>query len=97
MGMLANYNIKELHEKTGYYIRLAGKSPTPISITDRGKVVAVISSPDLVHNRKRERRYTKDFQAFFEKSGKSQSSKTRESQSEKDSLQEDLDAIRWDL
>lgn len=97
MGMLANYNIKELHEKTGHYIRLAGKSPTPISITDRGKIVAVISSPDLVPNRRRERRYTKDFQAFFEESGKSQSSKKRESLSGEDTLQEDLDAIRGDI
>lgn len=97
MAMLANYNIKELHEKTGHYIRLAGKSPTPISITDRGKVVAVISSPDLVPNRRRERRYTKDFQAFFEESEKSQNSRKSETLSERGSLQEDLDAIRGDL
>jgi hypothetical protein len=89
MEAASNYNIKELHEKTGHYIRLAGKSPTPISITDRGKVVAVISSPDLVISRPRVRKYSKDFQEYFE-SALSKNSK-------KDSIQEDIDAIRGDL
>ena len=41
-------SIKELHEKTGELVREAGEARTPVPVTDRGKIVAVLGSPKLV-------------------------------------------------
>ena len=40
--------IRELHEKTGQLVRQAGSGRTPVEVTDRGKVVAVLSAPGSV-------------------------------------------------
>ena len=41
-------SIRELHEKTGDLVRKAGESRTPLPVTDRGKVVAVLVRPDAI-------------------------------------------------
>jgi prevent-host-death family protein len=41
-------SIRELHEKTGEIVRRAGASRTPVLVTDRGEVVAVLLRPDAV-------------------------------------------------
>jgi antitoxin (DNA-binding transcriptional repressor) of toxin-antitoxin stability system len=49
-------SIKQLHEKTGELVRRAGQSRTPVGITDRGKLIALIVAPKLVPSAKRRRR-----------------------------------------
>jgi prevent-host-death family protein len=46
-------SIRELHEKTGEIVRRAGASRTPVLVTDRGEVVAVLVRPDAVPLAKR--------------------------------------------
>ena len=41
-------SIKELHEKTGELVRQAGRSRTPMPVTDRGKIVAILAAPESV-------------------------------------------------
>jgi hypothetical protein len=41
-------SIKELHEKTGEWVRRAGQARSPVPVTDRGKIVAVLGSPKLL-------------------------------------------------
>jgi hypothetical protein len=48
MRIKGSVSIKELHEKTGELVRQAGHSRTPVPVTDRGKVVAVLAPPELV-------------------------------------------------
>lgn len=48
--------IKELHAKTGEHVRAAGKSPIPVPVTDRGKLVAVLVSAQLLPKKRRPRR-----------------------------------------
>jgi antitoxin (DNA-binding transcriptional repressor) of toxin-antitoxin stability system len=48
MRIKASISIKELHEKTGELVRQAGHSRTPVPVTDRGKVVAVLAAPESV-------------------------------------------------
>lgn len=48
MAIKASVSIRELHEKTGEWVRRAGHSRTPVPVTDRGKVVAVLAAPDSV-------------------------------------------------
>ncbi len=48
MRIKASVSIKELHEKTGELVRQAGHSRTPVPVTDRGKVVAVLAAPESV-------------------------------------------------
>jgi prevent-host-death family protein len=47
--------IRELHHNTGELVRAAGEAKTPVAVTDRGKIVAVIGSPKLVKTKKRKR------------------------------------------
>jgi hypothetical protein len=49
-------SIRELHEKTGALVRLAGTARMPVPVTDRGEVVAVLVRPDAVPLRKRAKR-----------------------------------------
>ncbi len=46
-------SIKELHEKTGELVRQAGRARSPVPVTDRGKIVAVLGSPKLIKAEKR--------------------------------------------
>jgi antitoxin (DNA-binding transcriptional repressor) of toxin-antitoxin stability system len=48
MAIKDSVSIRELHEKTGEWVRRAGHSRTPVPVTDRGKVVAVLAAPDSV-------------------------------------------------
>ncbi len=66
MGKIHQVSIKDLHEKTGHFIRLASQSSFPISVTDKGKVIAIISSPDQIHRPIRKRKVLKDFQRVFD-------------------------------
>jgi antitoxin (DNA-binding transcriptional repressor) of toxin-antitoxin stability system len=40
-------SIKQLHAKTGEWVRRAGKSRTPVPVTDRGRLVAVLAGAHL--------------------------------------------------
>jgi antitoxin (DNA-binding transcriptional repressor) of toxin-antitoxin stability system len=81
--MNATVSITELHEKTGDWVRQAAASPTPIGVTDRGKLVAVLSAPpEDVHARPR-RKLLPEYQALMR-------------QSPRGSLADDLDAVRGD-
>lgn len=42
---MATITIKELHAKTGEEVRKAGKSRKPVAVTDRGKLIAVLTAP----------------------------------------------------
>lgn len=44
--MPTTLTIKQLHAATGRLVRSAGRSRTPTVITDRGRPVAVLVSPD---------------------------------------------------
>ena len=57
--------IKELHGKTGELVRQAGAALGPVTVTDHGKVVAVLASPKLIKAGKRgKRKIPDDFLAF---------------------------------
>jgi antitoxin (DNA-binding transcriptional repressor) of toxin-antitoxin stability system len=43
MPSTAAISIKQLHAKTGEWVRRAGKSRTPLPVTDRGRLVAVLA------------------------------------------------------
>jgi prevent-host-death family protein len=59
-------SIKELHEKTGELVRQAALAKTPVQVTDRGRVVAVIGSPKLLNLAKRPKReLSQEFLAFI--------------------------------
>ena len=47
MPPTAAISIKQLHAKTGEWVRRAGKSKTPVPVTDRGRLVAVLAGPQL--------------------------------------------------
>jgi hypothetical protein len=49
-------SIKELHEKTGELVRQAGEARSPVPVTDRGKIVAVLGPPKLIKAGKRIKR-----------------------------------------
>ena len=48
MATKGSISIRELHEKTGDLVRQAGHSRTPVPVTDRGKIVAVLAAPETV-------------------------------------------------
>jgi prevent-host-death family protein len=45
-------SIRELHVQTGQWVRKAGRSKTPIVITDRGRPVAVLAPYEPVAKRR---------------------------------------------
>lgn len=55
MPKARHITIKELHDKTGALVRMAGASKDPIPVTDRGEVVAVLASPTMLQPRPRKR------------------------------------------
>jgi hypothetical protein len=56
MARKGSITIKELHAKTGEYVRQAGRGRTPLPVTDRGKVVAALGPPNLSAMRGRRQR-----------------------------------------
>jgi prevent-host-death family protein len=63
--MPAQLTIKELHAHTGVHVRRAGKSRSPIVITDRGLPVAVLTSLSALAPRKRTRTFLPEFEALM--------------------------------
>ncbi len=57
--------IKELHAKTGELVRRAGLSRTPVSITDRGRAVAVLANPSLITPGPRKRTLLPEYEAMM--------------------------------
>lgn len=62
---MTTITIKELHARTGAHVRRAGSAP--VRITDRGRLVAVISSPDALPPRKRRRTILPEYAALLKK------------------------------
>jgi prevent-host-death family protein len=74
-------SIKELHEKTGELVRQAAAARTPVQVTDRGKVIAVIGSPALARKQIKRSGLPKDFLAFIKSLPQGD-------------VQEDMDAVK---
>ncbi|MDB6168098.1 MAG: hypothetical protein JWM88_962 [Verrucomicrobia bacterium] len=51
--MKSTVTLKELHAQTGLIVRHASKSP--LRVTDRGRLIAVLAHPDLLPARRRHR------------------------------------------
>ena len=81
--MAASISIKQLHQTTGEHVRLAARSKSPISVTDRGKPVAVLARPALLMAKPRRRTLLAEYKALLSRksSGK---------------VLDDLDAVRGD-
>jgi len=78
---MAAITIKELHAKTGDLVRKAGKSRSPVAVTDHGKLVAVLAAPHLYRATARRRTLLPEYAALLSKPGA-------------DDVLEDLDAVR---
>jgi prevent-host-death family protein len=63
--MRSTITIKELHATTGEHVRRAGKSRSPLIITDRGEPVAVLANPSLLKPRRRKRVLLPEFAALM--------------------------------
>ena len=63
--MPSSITIKELHATTGKLVRNAGKSRSPLIITDRGRAVAVLSNPSLLKPRHRNRTLLPEYEALM--------------------------------
>lgn len=83
MARKGSITIKELHARTGEYVRQAGRARTPLRVTDRGKVVAALVPPNLPPTRPRRRTLLPDYAAFLRRPGPSD-------------VLRDLDAVRSD-
>lgn len=57
--------IKELHARTGSHVRRAAKSP--VKVTDRGRLVAVIAGPHLSPAPRRSRTLLPEYAALLGK------------------------------
>ncbi len=57
--------IKQLHERTGEVVR--GASRSPVRVTDRGTVVAVLAEPSLVLDRKRRRTLLREYSELLKR------------------------------
>jgi len=79
----SSITIKELHARTGEYVRRAGRSRTPLAVTDRGKVVAALVPPNLPPKGRRLRTLLPEYSAFL----------TRRKSSD---VLRALDAVRFD-
>lgn len=80
---MASITIKELHATTGKRVRRAGASRTPITVTDRGRPVAVLAHPAMIARRRRGRVLLPEFAALMNRPPGHD-------------LQSDLDAVRGD-
>jgi antitoxin (DNA-binding transcriptional repressor) of toxin-antitoxin stability system len=75
--------IKQLHAKTGEHVRRAGQSRTPVPVTDRGKLVAVLVAPYLLPAKRRRRTLLPEYAKFLANARSSD-------------VLKDLDAVRAD-
>lgn len=80
---MATITIKQLHAKTGEEVRKAGKSRSPVAVTDRGKLVALLSAPHFYRATSRRRTLLPAYAALLAKS------RSRD-------VLDDLDAVRGD-
>jgi prevent-host-death family protein len=64
---MRSITIKELHQTTGEHVRRAGASRSPVIVTDRGKPVAVLTSPALVKAKHRKRTLLPEYKALMAK------------------------------
>ncbi|MFZ4116395.1 MAG: type II toxin-antitoxin system prevent-host-death family antitoxin [Chthoniobacterales bacterium] len=83
IAALNTLNIKELHANTGQQVRRVSKSRHPITITDRGKSVAMLVSVDFFQKKTRKRTLLPAYAKFMK-------------QSCSHDVLEDLDAVRGD-
>jgi antitoxin (DNA-binding transcriptional repressor) of toxin-antitoxin stability system len=60
-------SIKQLHANTGQAVRDAGRSRQIVTITDRGRPVAVLVAPQLVPSKKRKRVILPQYAAWLNK------------------------------
>jgi antitoxin (DNA-binding transcriptional repressor) of toxin-antitoxin stability system len=80
---MRSISIKELHEKTGEWVRGAGTGWTPVEVTDRGKLVAVLAPPHLCRRSVRKRVLIPEYAAFL-------------ARARSEDVLEDLSAVRGD-
>jgi antitoxin (DNA-binding transcriptional repressor) of toxin-antitoxin stability system len=81
--MRPSISIKELHQTTGEQVRRAARASTPITITDRGKTVAMLAKPALLAARPRRRTLLAEYKALL-------------SRTTSGSVLDDLAAVRGD-
>jgi len=79
--MPVTLTIKQLHAKTGDLVRQAGASRTPITITDRGVPIAVLTSPAALKAPRRKRTLLPEYITLMDKTPSSD-------------VMDDLDAVR---
>ncbi|MCK6553730.1 type II toxin-antitoxin system prevent-host-death family antitoxin [Candidatus Binatia bacterium] len=65
MAKKGSITIKQLHARTGEYVRRAGRGRTPLTVTDRGKVVAALVAPRMVPPGRRRRTVLPEYAAFL--------------------------------
>ena len=65
MKTTASITIKELHARTGAHVRRATKSP--VKVTDRGRLVAVLAGPHLLAMKRRARTLLPEYAALLAK------------------------------
>jgi hypothetical protein len=83
MAKKGSITIKELHARTGAYVRQAGRARIPLRVTDRGKVVASLGPPHAPAARERRRTVLPEYAAFL-------------TRSKRTDVLRDLEAIRSD-
>lgn len=81
--MASRISIKELHRTTGEHVRKAARSNAPITITDRGKPVAILAKPTLLAGGPRRRTLLPEYKALLARKTPG-------------SVIDDLDSIRGD-
>jgi prevent-host-death family protein len=81
--MRSSISIKELHRTTGAHVRRAARSNAPITITDRGKPVAMLAKPTLLVSKPRQRTLLAEYKALL-------------SRKTSGSVLDDLDVVRGD-
>lgn len=62
---MRSITIKQLHDRTGAHVRRAGNSP--VRVTDRGKLVAVLAAPSALVPKKRHRTLLREYAALLGK------------------------------
>lgn len=63
--MGSSISIKQLHQSTGDQVRRAARSQAPITITDRGKPIAVLAKPSLLAGKARRRTLLPEYKALL--------------------------------
>jgi antitoxin (DNA-binding transcriptional repressor) of toxin-antitoxin stability system len=79
MGTKHTVTLKELHAQTGKIVR--GAAQSPVQVTDRGKLVAVITHPANLPVKRKNRRILPAYARFLKETSSTD-------------LLDDLDAIR---